>query len=53
MTICTNDNPNRDANQHPDIKYIDDEYNGLAGGGDYEIWKCPNCGKRRYIELPD
>ena len=35
------------------LEYKDDEYNGLSGGGDYEIWKCNQCGALRYFELPD
>lgn len=35
------------------LRYIDDEYNGLAGGGDYEKWKCESCGLLTWIALPD
>lgn len=38
---------------HDDAKCVDEEYNGLSGGGDYEIYKCPHCGSRFYVELPD
>ena len=31
----------------------EDEYNGLSGGGDYEVFDC-TCEKgRHYVELPD
>jgi hypothetical protein len=36
-----------------DYKYVDDEYGGLAGGGDYAMYDCTKCGKRKYVELPD
>lgn len=29
---------------HPDAKCTDEEYNAHLGGGDYEIYECPNCG---------
>jgi len=37
---------------------LDDEYNGLSGGGDYERFVCrtPTCSKKNeiiYIEMPD
>ena len=44
---------NNEAWIHPDAELIDEEYNGLSGGGDYEKYKCPNCGKTFRIELPD
>lgn len=34
-------------------KYEDDEYGGLSGGGDYEIYVCTVCNKRSYSQLPD
>lgn len=52
-TICTKAEPNREANRHPDAKYVVDEYGSLASGGSYEIYKCPNCGRRFYVQLPD
>ena len=36
-----------------DYVYIEDEYNGLSGGGDYEIYDCSKCDKRHYSPLPD
>jgi hypothetical protein len=34
-------------------QYEDDEYGGLAGGGDYEVYRCVKCGEVKYVELPD
>lgn len=34
-------------------RYVEDEYGGLAGGGDYEKWRCDTCGKVTWVELPD
>lgn len=39
--------------EHPQAEYLSDEYNGLTGGGDYEKYKCPICGKVFYETLPD
>ena len=39
--------------KHPNKTYVDDEYGGLSGGGDYEVYKCLDCGKRIYVQLPD
>ncbi len=33
--------------------YLDDEYGGLAGGGDYAVYQCDTCKKRVYVQLPD
>jgi hypothetical protein len=35
--------------------YEDDEYGSLADGGSYEVWRCsdPDCGKVKYVQLPD
>lgn len=38
---------------HPDAKAVGEEYNGLSGGGDYDIYECPHCGRTLYVELPD
>lgn len=38
---------------HGDAKLDFEEYNGLAGGGDYEHYTCPHCRKGFYVELPD
>jgi len=35
------------------LEYYDDEYDSLANGGSYEIYKCKNCGKCEYSQLPD
>ena len=50
---CTKDAPSTRASFHPDAVDVGEEYNGLAGGGDYDIKRCPHCGKRIYVELPD
>jgi len=54
---CTAESPvSKDASgrwAHPDASCVDEEYNGLSGGGDYETYECPHCGKRFRVELPD
>ena len=35
------------------LKLGGEEYGGLAGGGDYEYYLCDNCGRRKWMELPD
>ena len=57
--ICTKENPYKPGDpgrwQHPDAVYVDDDY-GKGGGvadGDYEIYRCPNCDKKIYVELPN
>lgn len=32
---------------------VEDEYNGLSGGGDYEVFDCTCKTGRHYLELPD
>lgn len=39
--------------QHPDAHDVGEETNGLSGGGDYDIYLCPNCGLRFYVTVPD
>lgn len=55
--ICSKENPYPQDGvgywQHPDAKIVSEEYNGLSGGGDYLMYKCPNCGLSFYVELPD
>ena len=36
--------------RHPDAKLID-SIDGYPGG-DIDIYKCPNCGKRFEVEIP-
>jgi hypothetical protein len=60
---CTADNPapreggpepyRRSDWYHPDAKAVGEEYNGLSGGGDYDIYECPHCKRTLYVELPD
>lgn len=38
---------------HPDEENVGEEYNGLSGGGDYDIYRCPHCKRKTYSELPD
>ena len=56
---CTKDDPMPIGDtgrwRHPDAVYEDDDY-GKGGGvadGDYEIYRCPYCGKKIYVELPN
>jgi hypothetical protein len=56
---CTKENPFNEGMpgqwEHPDAEYLDDDY-GKGGGvadGDYEKYKCPNCGKIFRVELPN
>lgn len=55
--VCTKEAPMPKGDgrrwQHPDAVDVGEEYNGLSGGGDYDIYKCPHCGLRFYVELPD
>lgn len=57
--ICTRERPYTKRGEmneywlHPDAKCVDEEYNGLSGGGDYERYECPHCGLRFRVELPD
>ena len=54
---CTKERPYSAGAQgywmHPDAICVDEEYNGLSGGGDYERYECPHCGLRFRVELPD
>lgn len=58
-SICTKENPmpvgSKERWEHPDAIYQGDDY-GRGGGvadGDYEIYICPNCDKKFYVELPN
>lgn len=55
--VCTRENPMpKNAPgfwAHPDSVFIEDEYNGLCGGGDYEYRHCPNCDLKFRVTLPD
>ena len=33
--------------------YIDDEYDSLANGGSYEVYRCATCGMVSFSMLPD
>ncbi len=54
---CTKESPMPQGDKgrwiHEDAEGLEDEYGGLAGGGDYARYKCPNCGLHFYVELPD
>lgn len=54
---CTKDAPMPKGDKgrwvHVDAVNDGDDYGGLSGGGDYEHYTCPNCGKAFYVELPD
>lgn len=59
INICTADSPWAKEKtgrwQHPDAIEIGEDY-GRGGGvadGDYEQYKCPNCGKTFWVELPN
>lgn len=51
--ICTKSDPwtpEKGRAIHPDAEYVSDRD---FGGGEYcEQYKCPNCGKYFYVELP-
>jgi hypothetical protein len=58
--ICTKESPydnkpvpDGERWAHFDAKCVDEEYNGLSGGGDYEVYECPHCGVRFRTQLPD
>lgn len=57
--ICTKENPYTPDKggrwQHPNAIEIDEDY-GKGGGvadGDYVQYRCPNCGKTFWEELPN
>lgn len=54
---CTRDAPMPKGDKgrwlHPDAKCVYEEYGALSGGGDYERYRCPNCGLAFWVELPD
>jgi hypothetical protein len=35
------------------LHYETDEYDSLANGGSYEVYKCNVCDRRSYSSLPD
>lgn len=55
--ICTAEDPWDESKsktaEHPDAEDDGGDYGGLSGGGDYEKYKCPHCGLRFKVELPD
>lgn len=50
--ICDPTRPNAPKNEH-DYEYIDDEYDSLANGGSYAVYRCRVCGRVAYSPLPD
>lgn len=54
---CTKEQPFKEGDdgfwQHPDAELLYEDDGGLSGGGDYERYACPNCGKHFWVELPD
>jgi hypothetical protein len=36
-----------------DYVHVDDEYDSLANGGNYEILICKRCGRKAYSPMPD
>lgn len=38
---------------HVDAEIVDEEYNGLSGGGDYYKYECPHCKVTFRAQLPD
>jgi hypothetical protein len=57
LKTCTKEHPYKEGDagrwQHPDAELLFEDYNGLAGGGDWERYRCPHCGKLFWVELPD
>jgi len=57
--ICTEERPYRKGSggrwKHPKARSISyaDEYFGLSGGGNYEVYRCPICDLKFRITLPD
>lgn len=55
--VCTEENPMPKGDKgrwsHPHSVAVGEEYNGLSGGGDFDIYKCKICGYQFYVELPD
>ena len=48
---CTKQNPDRDAQFHPDSEELGDQVSEWPGG-DIQYYKCPNCGSVFREELP-
>jgi hypothetical protein len=38
---------------HPDAQDVGSDDGSLASGGCYDIYNCPNCGLRFYVQVPD
>ena len=51
-TVCTGENPNREAQIHLGATLIDDHY-GWPNGDNYNVWERHNCGLRFKETLPD
>ena len=55
MNTCTKESPMpKDDNGrwiHPDAVEISTDYESAYGS--YDEYKCPHCGKRFWVELPD
>jgi hypothetical protein len=48
---CTKELPDREAQIHPDAKESGEQKDGWPGG-DFQGYKCPNCGLYFEMELP-
>ena len=49
--ICTKENPDHDAQIHPDAMEEGEQQDGYPSG-DIQGYKCPNCGLYFSVELP-
>ncbi len=53
--ICTKDSPMPKGAKgtwvHPDAEMVDEDSGSMYGT--YEKYKCPHCGMRFWVELPD
>lgn len=54
--VCTPERPwseGEGAAIHPDARFLYAEDAGLAEGGSYDRYECPNCHLRFWVTVPD